>query len=122
MYVSVPKNYSGMAFSHEKEVKVPQTLPILPHPKVDEKCEKECEKCTVKEKNPLSCLLEAFRFREKGGFDTEDFLLIGLIVLLLGKEGNEDVVLVLAMLLLRVLCNSDCVLKLHVLEQKEIAS
>ncbi|MBQ4150517.1 MAG: hypothetical protein IJC81_01775 [Clostridia bacterium] len=100
MYVSVPKNYSGMAFSRENDVKPPPTLPTLPHPKNDEKCEKECEKCAVKEKNPLSCLFEAFRGKDRGGFDTEDFLLLGLIALMLNKEGNEDIVLILAILLL----------------------
>ena len=48
----------------------------------------------------MTCLLTALRDRGKSGFDTEDFLLIGLIALLLGKEGNEDIILVLAMLLL----------------------
>ena len=59
-----------------------------------------CESCQKQDKNPLTCLLTALRDRGKAGFDTEDFLLIGLIVLLLGKEGNEDIVLILAMLLL----------------------
>ena len=37
---------------------------------------------------------------EKAGFDADDFLLIGLIALLMGREGNEDIVLILALLLL----------------------
>ena len=37
---------------------------------------------------------------KKAGFDADDFLLIGLIALLMGKEGNEDIVLILALLLL----------------------
>ena len=99
MYVSVPKNYSGMAFSRESGVKPPPTLPVAP-PKAHSTKEKRCENCSVKDKNPISCLIEAFRSRDKGGFDTEDFLLIGLIVLLINREGNEDIVLILAMLLL----------------------
>ena len=59
-----------------------------------------CDDCQKQDKTPLTCLLTALRNRGKAGFDTEDFLLIGLIVLLLGKEGNEDIVLTLAMLLL----------------------
>ncbi len=103
MYVSVPKNYRGMAFSQEGNIKAPPTMPVTPPPQKREVlCEKEqkCEKCGTKEKNPLTCLFEAFRSRERGGFDTEDFLLIGLIALLINKEGNEDIVLILAMLLL----------------------
>lgn len=103
MYVSVPKNYRGMAFSSEGSLKAPPTMPVTPPPqKRGEACEKaqKCEKCGAKEKNPLTCLFEAFRGRERGGFDTEDFLLIGLIALLINKEGNEDIVLILAMLLL----------------------
>ena len=106
MYVSVPKNYRGMAFSNESNIKAPPTMPVTPPPqKREEACEKErkcerCENCVTKEKNPLTCLFEAFRGRERGGFDTEDFLLIGLIALLVNKEGNEDIVLILAMLLL----------------------
>ncbi len=65
-------------------------------------CRKEsCGGCAGKGgKNPLTCLFEALRGRGEAGFDLEDFLLIGLIVLLMGKEGNEDIVLILAMLLL----------------------
>lgn len=103
MYVSVPKNYRGMAFSHENAVKAPPTLPVAPtppKPQAHHEKEKKCENCSSKDKNPLSCLIEAFRTRERGGFDTEDFLLIGLIALLINKEGNEDIVLILAMLLL----------------------
>lgn len=123
MYVSVPKNYSGIAFSHGSPVKrdvpphpapspsssAPPSPPPSPPPRPEEKApclpSKEemhtpCEGCKQQEKNPLTCLLTALRDRGKAGFDTEDFLLIGLIVLLLGKEGNEDTVLILAMLLL----------------------
>ncbi len=99
MYVSVPKNYSGVAFSNERNMKAPPTLPHTPHNPPPCKSE-SCEKCNVKEKNPLSCLFEAFRSRGKSGLDTDDFLLLGLIALLINKEGNEDIVLILAMLLL----------------------
>ena len=61
----------------------------------------DCDGCRAKEnKNPLTCLFEALRGRKKAGFDADDFLLIGLIALLMGKEGNEDIVLILALLLL----------------------
>ncbi len=99
MYVSVPKNYGGVAFSHDKGVKPPPTLPVTPPPE-EKRTGDGCRGCEVKEKNPLSCLLEAFRNREKGGFDADDFLLMGLIALLINKEGNEDIVLILAFLLL----------------------
>ena len=99
MYVSVPKNYGGVAFSNDKGVKVPPTLPITPPPE-EKNTVSGCSGCGIKEKNPLSCLLEAFKNREKGGFDTDDFLLVGLIALLINKEGNADIVLILAMLLL----------------------
>lgn len=56
--------------------------------------------CHAENKNPLTCLFEALRGRKKSGFDADDFLLIGLIALLMGKEGNEDIVLILALLLL----------------------
>ena len=56
--------------------------------------------CRAENKNPLTCLFEALRGRKKGGFDADDFLLIGLIALLMGKEGSEDIVLILALLLL----------------------
>ena len=131
MYVSVPKNYSGIAFSRDGRTpqemprqEMPMTIPVpMPPsppqsmhepPRSREEChecreppareEKEspctCDDCQKQDKNPLTCLLTALRNRGKAGFDTEDFLLISLIVLLLGKEGNEDIVLTLAMLLL----------------------
>ena len=56
--------------------------------------------CHAENKNPLTCLFEALRGRKKSGFDADDFLLIGLIALLMGKEGSEDIVLILALLLL----------------------
>lgn len=112
MYVSVPKNYSGIAFGHSSREETPEAcekceeLPHLPEPSNnEERCEnehthpKQCEKCE-NEKNPLSSLLGALRGRGKSGFDNEDFLLIGLIALLVGREGNEDILLILAMLLL----------------------
>ena len=58
------------------------------------------DRCSGENKNPLTCLFEALRGRKKAGFDADDFLLIGLIALLMGKEGNEDIVLILALLLL----------------------
>lgn len=65
---------------------------------------KDCDcgggRCPKENKNPLTCLFEALRGRKKAGFDADDFLLIGLIALLMGKEGNEDIVLILALLLL----------------------
>ena len=107
MYVSIPKNYGGVAFQKDiKRTEAKSPPPIIPPKEHTEKrCEEEntlsaCERCGLKEKNPLSCMMEAFRTRKKGGFDAEDILLVGLIVLLLGKEGNEDIILVLAMLLL----------------------
>ncbi len=123
MYVSVPKNYSGIAFARENRVPPEMPLPDmpkahppsalppvkpqpLPEPPCADKDEQEkkpphtCAECAKQDKNPLTCLLTALRDRGKSGFDTEDFLLLGLIALLLGKEGNEDTVLVLAMLLL----------------------
>ena len=69
--------------------------------RVPEKGPCDCDSCRAKEnKNPLTCLFEALRGRKKAGFDADDFLLIGLIALLMGKEGNEDIVLILALLLL----------------------
>ena len=59
-----------------------------------------CENCPTRSGNPLTCLVQALRNREKSGFASEDFLLIGLIALLLGKEGNEDILLILTMLLI----------------------
>ena len=56
--------------------------------------------CPAKNKNPLTCLFEALRGRKKAGFEADDFLLIGMIALLMGKEGSEDIVLILALLLL----------------------
>ncbi|MBR5538354.1 MAG: hypothetical protein IKU61_00495 [Clostridia bacterium] len=81
----MPKNYGGVAFNRAS-----------PPPK-EEKAEPSPPK---EEKNPLSCLLSAFSKKEKGGFDGEDFLILGLIALLIGKKGNEDILLILAMLLL----------------------
>ena len=43
---------------------------------------------------------EALRGRKKAGFEADDFLLVGMIALLMGKEGSEDIVLILALLLL----------------------
>lgn len=114
----------------ETPVRIPQTLPAQPEPpqepedsvletenaeanetvpaahisldRDDSECRREkCDDCGAKNaKNPLSSLLEMLHGRGNAGFDLEDFLLIGLIVLLMGKEGNEDIVLILAMLLL----------------------
>lgn len=123
MYVSIPKNYGGIAFSNRDHPLADMPRPDMPKPHIptpppaepippavqDEKkdCPKEpsepinpCHDCPKKDQNPLSCLFSALRNRGKAGLDTEDLLLIGLIVLLLGKEGNEDIVLSLAMLLL----------------------
>ena len=63
-------------------------------------CDCGGDRCPKENKNPLTCLFEALRGRKKAGFDADDFLLIGLIALLMGKEGNEDIVLILALLLL----------------------
>lgn len=118
MYVSVPKNYSGMAFPRENRAQIhPDVVhPAMPLPEIEEPrehpkkepckepeppCdEPQCKECRSQDKNPLTCLMHALRNRNKGGFESEDFLLLGLIVLLLGKEGNEDILLILAMLLL----------------------
>ena len=117
MYVSVPKNYSGIAFPHSSSPPSPKRpennseksccdAPASPQPSPPPQPPpppppaQKCEKCSSNEKNPLSCLLSALRGRGKSGFDTEDFLLIGLIALLVGREGNEDILLILAMLLL----------------------
>ena len=112
MYVGVPKNYGGTAFQRERELpksshrpSVPPTLPHAVQPQrekvhTESEEQRECESCEAKGKNPLSCLINAFRRTKSGGIDTEDLLLLGLIVLLLGKEGNEDIVIILAMLLL----------------------
>ena len=99
----MPKNYSGVAFRDKEKIPLPhlpeehvtKEPPCLPPPP-----EMPSEKPKREEKNPLSSILKIFSGREKSGFDAEDFLLIGLIALLLGKEGNEDIVLILAMLLL----------------------
>lgn len=56
--------------------------------------------CPAKNKNPLTCLFEALRGRKKAGLEADDFLLVGMIALLMGKEGSEDIVLILALLLL----------------------
>ena len=63
-------------------------------------CDCGGDRCPKENKNPLTCLFEALRGRKKAGFDADDFLLIGLIALLMGKEGNEDIILILALLLL----------------------
>lgn len=113
MYVSVPKNYSGVAFPRaEQKQPLPekreQEPPHFEEKNCDEPKQKEsdvslpphCEKCCGEQKNPLSCLLSALRGKGEGGFDSEDFMLIALIALLVGREGNEDILLILAMLLL----------------------
>lgn len=142
MYISVPKNYGGSAFSRQSDepardenptngfshralplpnfAEQPQAADIRPSA-CDGEClrgEKECdndvqeheqaevkecscgEDCPREKKNPLTCLFEALRGRKKAGFDADDFLLVGLIALLIGREGNEDIVLILALLLL----------------------
>jgi len=100
MYVSVPKNYGGVAFSHGQQ-KPPKEKDEPPkEEQAKETVANECASCKKEEKNPLSCLLSAFRGSGKNGFASEDFLLLGLIALLIGKEGNEDILLILAMLLL----------------------
>ena len=95
--------------------KIPRDCPPPPPP--DRDCPPPCEgcepcaeaerpacgdapPCPAENKNPLTCLFEALRGRKKAGFDADDFLLIGLIALLMGKEGSEDIVLILALLLL----------------------
>ncbi len=103
MYVSVPRNYDGVAF--KKEERPPQTEETkCTEPQLSEaECEKTvmaCEECDSEQKNPLSCILRALRKKDKSGFDSEDFLLIAIIALLVGNEGNEDILLILAMLLL----------------------
>lgn len=112
MYVSVPKNYSGMAFRPDVVHPAPprpEPPPPPPSEPVSKPCPEEevhtpdppaCENCHTQNKNPLTCLMQALRNREKSGFSNEDFLLIGLIALLLGKEGNEDILLILTMLLI----------------------
>ena len=99
MYVSVPKNYGGVAF--KKEEKPPSNSECIKPalPKEEKPCA-TCENCGEKQKNPLTCLFGAIRGRGKSGLDSEDFLLIALIALLVGGEGNEDILLILAMLLL----------------------
>ena len=117
MYVGVPKNYGGTAFKNERGMKkeqkhiLPPTLPHSTH-RVPERevepCEKKdtcdkkepCETCKNDGNNPISCMLHALRRGKAGGISTEDFLLLGLIALLIGKEGNEDIVFILVMLLL----------------------
>lgn len=118
MYVGVPKNYGGTAFKSENSIKKavkPSLPPTLPHcvhqvhegekeqrKQTAEQCDKkeECGTCKSDGKNPLSCLLHALRKGKSGGIATEDFLILGLIALLIGKEGNEDIVFILVMLLL----------------------
>ena len=90
MYVSVPKNYNGIAFQRNEVKKQP----------LSEQSESEnCKECKGRDKD-LGCMMDALKSRKGGPLDTEDFLLVGLILLLLGKDGNEDIVLALAMLLL----------------------
>lgn len=103
-----------MAFPREDRAQIhPDVVhPAMPLPPAEaprehpeksspDSCDKPpCTDCRAQNKNPLTCLLHALRNRNKGGFEGEDFLLLGLIVLLLGKEGNEDILLILAMLLL----------------------
>jgi len=104
LYVSVPKNYSGMAFPREKNAAIhpdvvhPAAPP--PEPPVQSQPQAQTADCKTQEKHPLLSLANALKNRKHGNLDNEDFLLIGLILLLLGKEGNEDVLLILAMLLL----------------------
>lgn len=111
MYVGVPKNYGGTAFKNDRGMKkeqkhvLPPTLPHSTHrvPEREvEQCEKKetCENCQNDGSNPISCMLHALRRGKAGGISTEDFLLLGLIALLIGKEGNEDIVFILVMLLL----------------------
>ena len=103
MYVSVPKNYSGMAFSRERNAAV---HPDVVHPAVES--EKPMPQRILpppaetesKETHPILSLAHALKKRNGATPSGEDLLLIGLILLLLGKEGNEDVLLILAMLLL----------------------
>lgn len=78
----------------------PDDLPAPPNEPPIEEQPKPQPAVACTSKNPLTCLFSAFRNREKSGFASEDFLLIGLIALLFGKEGNEDILLILAMLLL----------------------
>ena len=131
MYVSVPKNYSGVAFNSANEkakatvekAKIPPPFPSecvrrqeaeisnrceeCENAEVVSKCEKEAEQecesgcgCSVRENSPISSIIESLKSRKKESFDAEDIILLGLIVLLLGKEGSEDIVLILAILLL----------------------
>lgn len=110
MYVGVPKNYSGTAFQRERPIEKPKEVkaekrdmfpPTLPHSVQKTETDVRPQKrCAEADKNPLSCLINAFRSSSDGGITAEDLLLICLIVLLLGKKGNEDIVFILAMLLL----------------------
>ena len=106
MYVGVPKNYGGTAFQREKPKEKPRErcdafMPTLPH-SVQKTRHDVCpqKECSKEDKNPLSCLINAFRSSKDDAVSAEDLLLICLIVLLLGKKGNEDIVLILGMLLL----------------------
>ncbi len=110
----MPKNYSGVAFprTEQKPPPPPEKCEQEPPQSEEKICDvpqekkseialpKQCEKCYGEQKNPLSCLLSALRGKGEGGFDSEDFMLIALIALLVGREGNEDILLILAMLLL----------------------
>lgn len=115
MYVGVPKNYGGTAFKSENNIKkavkpsLPPTLPHCVHQVHEEKSKaaeehsgkkEECGTCKSDGKNPLSCLLHALQKGKSSGISTEDFLILGLIALLIGKDGNEDIVFILVMLLL----------------------
>ena len=106
MYVGVPKNYGGTAFAREKtqgrqpmRSALPPTLPhSMPNPEKEVCPEKPG--CDKGEKNPIACLINAFKGTKDGAVGAEELLLICLIVLLIGKKGNEDIVFILAMLLL----------------------
>ena len=105
MYVSVPKNYSGNAFSQPPSQKrePPCLLPSLPTPPSPppkpQTCEEKPQDC---ESKPQECASkpQGCAPAHKGGFDAEELLLIGLIALLLGREDCQDLVWMLAILLL----------------------
>ena len=106
MYVGVPKNYGGTAFNKENPPQksahteqFPSTLPHSVQASAKKMCTEGGRECK-EDKNPLSCLLGAFKRSKNSGLDTEELLLLGLIILLLSKEGNEDIVIILAMLLI----------------------
>ena len=87
----------------------PRTEPPPPpkEPIAEEKPQTEATPAPVPEASPLQAaahpfvrLLDTLQGRGKNRLDNEDIFLLGLIALLLGKEGNEDVLLILTMLLL----------------------